>query len=206
MQVQASTANTADSQEHAAGNLPDWFIEAQRKAKRTGSDSKPVQRSRYADALEAAVTESSGYFQEANNAILTNAQERLAARADEIAVVAPPADAWEKAHGQSGADRRPSMGAPMGAAGAAAAGATAAAGAMGGFTAPAHQAAPDAAAPRSADPSSTIPMPTPAPYEAADDAASQQAAPASGNYERILPVDLEVPPSKATPSPRFRRF
>ncbi len=71
-------------------------MQAQKKAKRS-EDSKPVQRSRYADALDAAVSESAQHFEEANNA-LRNSEQRLAAWGGDIVEVKPPATAWEEAH------------------------------------------------------------------------------------------------------------
>ena len=41
----------------ADDGVPDWFKKAQEKAKRTKDDGVPVQRSRYADALDAALQE-----------------------------------------------------------------------------------------------------------------------------------------------------
>lgn len=50
-------------------DVPEWFVKAQQKAKKPADDEAPVQRSRYADALDAAVRESSAHFQEANRVI-----------------------------------------------------------------------------------------------------------------------------------------
>lgn len=67
-----------DEQPSAAGaqvleeqkpDVPEWFVKAQQKAKKPADDEAPVQRSRYADALDAAVRESSAHFQEANRVI-----------------------------------------------------------------------------------------------------------------------------------------
>lgn len=49
-------------------DVPEWFVKAQQKAKKPAEEA-PVQRSRYADALDAAVRESSAHFQEANRVI-----------------------------------------------------------------------------------------------------------------------------------------
>ena len=38
-------------------NVPDWFAAAQRKAKRTSTDTGEIQRSRYAEAMDAAERE-----------------------------------------------------------------------------------------------------------------------------------------------------
>lgn len=94
----AAAASDDDDAVVDDSGLPAWFVEAQRKAKRTGSDSKPVQRSRYAEALEAAVSESRVHFEEANNAVLSNAKDRIAAMGDSFMEVKPPATAWEQAH------------------------------------------------------------------------------------------------------------
>lgn len=49
--------------------VPEWFLKAQQKAKKPSEKEAPVQRSRYADALDAAVRESAAHFQEANKVI-----------------------------------------------------------------------------------------------------------------------------------------
>lgn len=49
--------------------VPEWFLKAQQKAKKPFEKEAPVQRSRYADALDAAVRESAAHFQEANKVI-----------------------------------------------------------------------------------------------------------------------------------------
>lgn len=51
--------------EDDGSSVPAWFARAQEKAKRPKNDDKPVHRSRYADALDAAVSASSAHFQEA---------------------------------------------------------------------------------------------------------------------------------------------
>ena len=70
--------------------VPDWFARAQEKAKRPKDDGKPVHRSRYADALDAAVSESSVHFKEANDAIVSETEQRLAAMRDSIREVKAP--------------------------------------------------------------------------------------------------------------------
>ena len=85
---------TAQPEEEAdTSGLPAWFVAAQKKAKKPQDDAKPVQRSRYADALEAAVTESSVHFQEANNVVLGAAQQRMEAMSDGIVEVKAPQSA-----------------------------------------------------------------------------------------------------------------
>lgn len=108
--MQASSVVSASQKEEEAGQpdipqdepnangLPAWFVTAQKKAKRSPEDSKPAQRSRYADALEAAVSESSVHFQEANNAVLSNAQKRMEALSDGIVEVKAPESAWLQVH------------------------------------------------------------------------------------------------------------
>ena len=46
--------------------VPDWFKKAQEKAKKPRNADKPVQRSRFASALDAADSESAGSFAEAS--------------------------------------------------------------------------------------------------------------------------------------------
>lgn len=60
-------------------NVPDWFKSAQEKAKRNENKSvdKPAKRSRYADALDAALGASSQYFARANEVIEEKAQAQL---------------------------------------------------------------------------------------------------------------------------------
>lgn len=78
--------------------LPAWFVAAQKKAKKTADEAKPVQRSRYADALDVAVSASSAHFTEANNAVLNNTQQRIASMSDGIVEVPAPENAWQEAH------------------------------------------------------------------------------------------------------------
>lgn len=61
----ASAVARANASEGADEGVPDWFKKAQEKAKKPRSSNKPVQRSRYASALDAAVNESAGHFAEA---------------------------------------------------------------------------------------------------------------------------------------------
>ncbi len=62
-----------------SSEVPDWFKKAQENAKKPKND-KPLaaQRSRFADALDKAVAESSTHFNEANKAVDVEMEERLA--------------------------------------------------------------------------------------------------------------------------------
>lgn len=82
--------------------IPDWFKNAQKKAKRS-TDEKPVQRSKYASALDAAVQESSGYFSQANEVVEHKLEESLAVGKEEIVEVAPPAWALAEPAAATGA-------------------------------------------------------------------------------------------------------
>ncbi len=96
-QATAAAAAVAAAHQVAApaqseeSNLPDWYIEAQRKAKRTPNKVKHAQRSRYADALDAAVNTSASYFDEANRLVESESEERIRARSADIVEVLPPA-------------------------------------------------------------------------------------------------------------------
>ena len=59
----------AEQQRAAQASVPDWYARAQEKAKKPRNAEKPAQRSRYASALDAAVTESAGHFAKANNIV-----------------------------------------------------------------------------------------------------------------------------------------
>lgn len=76
--------------EEDGSSVPAWFARAQEKAKRPKNDDKPVHRSRYADALDAAVSASSVHFQEANEAVVSETEQRLAAMRDSIMEVKAP--------------------------------------------------------------------------------------------------------------------
>lgn len=74
----APAADAAPASDQPAGEealseskpeVPEWFLKAQQKAKKPAENEAPVQRSRYADALDAAVRESAAHFQEANKVI-----------------------------------------------------------------------------------------------------------------------------------------
>ena len=84
----APAAPTAPVQEDKP--LPSWYVAAQRKAKRPVSN-EPIHRSRYADALDSAVSKSSAYFDEANRLMREERQKIEQAHASDIVEVAPPA-------------------------------------------------------------------------------------------------------------------
>lgn len=99
--AQVAVAPAAEQQPAAAPEenaLPAWFVAAQKKAKKTADEAKPVQRSRYADALDAAVSASSAHFTEANNAVINNTQQRIVSMSDGIVEVPAPENAWQEAH------------------------------------------------------------------------------------------------------------
>lgn len=95
--IAAATADMAASSFAAVSQpgqpsdgVPDWFKKAQEKAKKTRDADKPVQRSRYATALDAAVSESSGHFAEANKIVDHKLEETLDSGRDEIREVKAP--------------------------------------------------------------------------------------------------------------------
>ena len=79
-------------------NVPDWFAAAQRKAKRSPQKPQPAQRSRYAEALDAALSQSSAYFEEANRLVMDEGSERLRARSADIVEVLPPTPGQDSVH------------------------------------------------------------------------------------------------------------
>ncbi len=79
----------------ASDGVPEWFKKAQEKAKKPRTDNTPVQRSRYASALDAAVSESAGHFASANEIVEQKLEQSLGAGQDEIREVkAPQAPQW----------------------------------------------------------------------------------------------------------------
>lgn len=76
-----------------SGGVPDWFKKAQEKAKKPRNADKPVQRSRYASALDAAVHESANHFAEANRIVEEDLEKTLDASRDEIVEVKAPEQA-----------------------------------------------------------------------------------------------------------------
>lgn len=71
-------------------SVPDWFRKAQENAKRPKKETVNVQRSRYADALDAAVAESTSYFNQANQKVSEETAERLKKMRDGIIEVSAP--------------------------------------------------------------------------------------------------------------------
>ena len=88
-------------------NVPDWFAAAQRKAKRSPQRPKPAQRSRYADALDAALSESAAIFDEANKLVFDESEDRMRARSADIVEVAPPSPADRDAIATAGGTMSP---------------------------------------------------------------------------------------------------
>lgn len=76
--------------EEPADGVPDWFKKAQEKAKKPRNEDKPVQRSRYASALDAAVSESAGHFAEANEVVEKRLEQVLESGSDVIREVKAP--------------------------------------------------------------------------------------------------------------------
>ena len=87
-EVQAAPAVSPQPSSQPA--VPDWYAEAQKKAKRQEPPTRPVQRSRYADALDQAVVESNGHFAEANLIVEQRLEETLSAGREEIREVKAP--------------------------------------------------------------------------------------------------------------------
>ena len=175
---QPAAQQAAAEEDSGQSGLPAWFIEAQKKAKRPAADNKPVQRSRYADALEAAVSESSVHFEEANNAVFAEARQRMQSMNDGIFEVKAPESAWLQAH--PGA--QPQQDAPVAqdAANQSIPSASSQSAPQDALSAPAMQSVPSEPAPASAQIPSQPSQATPL----------QMGSPASAP---ILPEDLSVP-------------
>ena len=115
--VENSAAETTDVVPQSEGesafneqtdeNVPDWFAAAQRKAKRSPQRPKPAQRSRYADALDAALSESAAIFDEANKLVFDESEDRMRARSADIVEVAPPSPADRDAIATAGGAMSP---------------------------------------------------------------------------------------------------
>lgn len=90
----------SQAQAKSADGVPDWFKKAQEKAKKPKKDDKPVQRSRYASALDAAVSESAGHFAVANEIVEHKLEQSFASR-DDIREVKAPQWTSEQANGAS---------------------------------------------------------------------------------------------------------
>ena len=71
-------------------SVPAWFVKAQAKAKKNAAEEKPVQRSRYASALDAAVEESAGHFAQANNIVEKELEQTVDAGREVIHEVKAP--------------------------------------------------------------------------------------------------------------------
>lgn len=71
-------------------SVPDWFKKAQENAKKPKDSMQQIQRSRYAEALDAAVAESSSYFNQANKAVSNETEERLRKMRDGIMEIQAP--------------------------------------------------------------------------------------------------------------------
>ncbi len=71
-------------------SVPAWFVKGQAKAKKNASEEKPVQRSRYASALDAAVEESAGHFAQANNIVENEFEQTVGAGREVIHEVKAP--------------------------------------------------------------------------------------------------------------------
>lgn len=97
----------SDFNEQTDENVPDWFAAAQRKAKRSPQRPKPAQRSRYADALDAALSESAAIFDEANKLVFDESEDRMRARSADIVEVAPPSPADRDAIAAAGGAMSP---------------------------------------------------------------------------------------------------
>lgn len=91
----------AEPASSSEGGVPDWYKKAQEKAKKQADDKKPVQRSRYADALDAAMHESSAHFEDANDAVMSEMEARLQSMREGIMEVKAPQ--FEKAEGSAAA-------------------------------------------------------------------------------------------------------
>ncbi|MGI6590054.1 MAG: hypothetical protein ACOX1O_00330 [Eggerthellaceae bacterium] len=75
--IRTSYAMPADASTVNKPAVPDWYRSAQEKAKRPETPPSKVSRSRYADALDSAVKESSAIFNEANQLLDEETETRL---------------------------------------------------------------------------------------------------------------------------------
>ena len=88
--VDALAGNASPAAEDASA-VPEWFRKAQENAKRPKDGNIiPVQRSRYADALDAAAAESASFFDRADRSVDTGTEERLKQIRTEIMEVNAP--------------------------------------------------------------------------------------------------------------------
>lgn len=88
--ISQSTVIQSSRAEEPSVGVPDWFKKAQEKAKKPRNEDKPVQRSRYASALDAAVSESAGHFAEANEVVEKRLEQVLESDAGVIREVKAP--------------------------------------------------------------------------------------------------------------------
>ncbi|MEE8722751.1 MAG: hypothetical protein SOI38_07230 [Eggerthellaceae bacterium] len=107
VQVSSAPVRSQRATEPENSNVPSWYLEAQKKARRPKQETKPVQRSRFASALEAAENRGGNVFhEEAQKAY----EERLAAqmREDRAAMAQAQVQGQEQqraaAENQLGAD------------------------------------------------------------------------------------------------------
>lgn len=91
-QAQPAPAASAQTAQRVQSDpsVPDWFRKAQENAKKPKKEKSNVQRSRYADALDAAVAESESYFNQANQKVSNETAERLKKMRDGIIEVSAP--------------------------------------------------------------------------------------------------------------------
>ncbi len=97
-QVETAYAPVEEPVEERApsSSVPAWFVKAQAKAKKNAAEEKPVQRSRYASALDAAVAESTGHFAQANNIVESELEQTMEAGREVIHEVKAPQ--WATIH------------------------------------------------------------------------------------------------------------
>ena len=74
---------------YGSGGVPDWYRKAQERARHV-DDDRPARRSRYADALDAALATSSDHFAEANAVVSLEAGDRLSQLREEISNAKAP--------------------------------------------------------------------------------------------------------------------
>ena len=85
----ASFGAVSQSSEPTSG-VPDWFKTAQEKAKKTRQVDKPVQRSRYASALDAAANEDASNFSEISKAETRGSEDAFDSGLDEVHEIKAP--------------------------------------------------------------------------------------------------------------------
>lgn len=76
--VQGGFAEVGALQPESDSSVPDWFRKAQENAKKPRTPQPgEIHRSRYADALDAAVTESTSHFEQANRIVDAETEQRI---------------------------------------------------------------------------------------------------------------------------------